>query len=118
MKRSTLLIFAFVASFVASGIIETVATPQAVQSIGFAHGILIGVIAYLWVKADANDRSTIPPGRSAILSGILPIVGIPAYFFRTRNWRQALGGSVRAVALLIAGIFCSALATEATKHLL
>lgn len=94
------LVIAIGASFVVSGVLEALAPQRHLRAIAFVHGVIIGVLCYLWCKADAAAQGRVPPGRSAIVAGVFPLAGIPLYLFRTRPARRAAIATLKAVGLL------------------
>jgi hypothetical protein len=94
------LVNAIAASFVVSGVLEAFAPQQHLRAIALVHGVIIGVLCYLWCKADAAAQGRVPPGRSALVAGVFPLVGIPVYLFRTRPARRAAVTTLKAVGLL------------------
>lgn len=115
MKRTTQLLLALAASFAVSGVLESSLSAKNSQVSGLIHAFLIGALSYMWVKAEASERNSVPPGRSALWTGIFPVVGLPIYFFRTRKWQQALKGCLLSVALLIGLSLSYAIAKSVTK---
>lgn len=76
-----------------------------------AHAILISALCYTWCRAEGLARGVIPPGRSALLAGVFPLLGIPVYFFRTRPWRPALLSTLGAAGFLAVGLLLAAVGT-------
>jgi hypothetical protein len=103
MNTSNKLLMALAASFVVDGVIEALLASSSsdLRASTLVHGAIIGVLCYLWVRADGVRRSCVPPGRSALYAGLFPIVGIPAYFFRTRDARQALFATGKALIIFV-----------------
>lgn len=102
MKRPTLILIVFALTFFIDGLFQPLVPPQHMRAVALAHGLVIGVLCYLWCKADAFARGSVPPGRSALWAGVFPIIGVPAYFFRTRPRGAAVLGTLRAIAALVA----------------
>ena len=115
MKRTTQLLLALAVSFAIFGVLESSLSAKNSQVSGLIHAFVIGALSHLWVKAEASERNAVPPGRSALWTGIFPVVGLPIYFFRTRKWQQALRGCLLAVALLIGLGLAYAIAKSVTK---
>ncbi|MNR60295.1 hypothetical protein D3C85_1817440 [compost metagenome] len=72
---------------------------------------LISALCYTWCRADGLVRGVPAPGRSALLAGIFPLLGIPVYFFRTRPWRRALLATLGAVGFLVSSLVLAAVGT-------
>ena len=62
-------------------------------------------------RADGLVRGMPAPGRSALLAGVFPVLGIPVYLFRTRPWRRALLATLGAAAFLVMGLVLAAVGT-------
>lgn len=101
MTRPTLLLVLLGATFLLDGIAGAFLTPQAETPAAVTHGIAIAIICYAWTRADAAVRSTIAPGRSALYAGLLPVLGVPAYLFRTRGAVKGATASAKAFALFV-----------------
>ncbi|QSI31304.1 rard protein [Variovorax sp. RKNM96] len=80
-----------------------------------AHAFLISALCYTWCRAEGLARGVIPPGRSALLAGVFPLLGIPVYFFRTRPWRRALVSTLGAAGFLVMGLLLAAGGTLLTE---
>jgi len=104
LPRSKLLIIVFVASFALSGLIESVLSAEVAESVFLIHGIALAVICFAWCKADTAERNIPAPVGSALLCGVLPVVGVPAHLLRTREWRKALIAIVKAFGVLVMSI--------------
>ena len=92
MRRSSQLLLIVFVSFVAAGVIDASVTAKSARAFSLMHGILCSVFAYMWIKAEAIERGSFSPGRSALWAGLFPIVGIPIYLFCTRAWKPAFKG--------------------------
>ena len=117
MPRSKLLIIVLISSFAVSGIIEGVLSSAAADSVNLIHIFVIAVICFAWCRADIEDRNIPAPLGSAILCGVLPVVGVPAHFFRTRDWRSALIATVKAVGVFVLSILAYALTLYASEFI-
>jgi hypothetical protein len=104
MTPSKKILGAALGTFLLNGIVEPFVATNDLAALAFIHGMALSVICYLWVKADAKERGTIAPGRSALWAAVLPIVGLPVYFLRTRKPLQAFAGIGKTL------VFCVALA--------
>lgn len=111
------ILFALAVSFVLSGIVEAFVPERQLTGVALWHGLIIGVICYLWCKADAAARGAVPPGRSALLAGIFPLIGVPVYFFRTRSRRAALADTGKSLLFFVAVAVLGAVCTEAVLAL-
>ena len=118
MSRSQLLIICFVASFAISGIIESIVRGKAADSVGLIHVFVIAVICFAWCKADVAERNIPAPFGSAILCGVLPVVGVPAHFFRTRQFRSALIATVKAIGVFVVSVLVYGLTLYAGEFVL
>src|SRR5262245_36507451 len=80
------------------------------------HIIVIGVLCYLWCRSHAAARGIVPPAGSAIVAGVLPVVGVPLYFFRSMPGRQALVASLKTLGLLfiMVAVFLAGFVLSAT----
>ena len=116
MSRSKLLIIVFISSFAVSGVIESFVGMEAANSVGMIHVFVIAVICFAWCKADVEERNIPAPTGSAILCGVLPVVGVPAHFFRTRKFRSALVATVKAIAVFVVSILVYALTLYAGEY--
>lgn len=118
MNRARIILAILAASFLVAGLAEPfVARPGQLRSpTEFVHTLAIGILCYMWCKADATVRGAIPPNGAALWSGLFPPIGIPLYFFRSLPLRQALvrvGKAVLFALLLVALAALGALAGEA-----
>jgi hypothetical protein len=115
MKPSTLL-WILAASFVASGVLEDL-LPAHVLANAVLHGVVIAVICYMWCRADALTRGTVPPYGIPIIAGVLPFIGIPVYLFKTRPARAAWIGIAKAIGLVFGLAVLGAISSEAIRAL-
>ena len=92
-----------VGSFFVAGLVEPfVAVAGEPLSAGaVVHSFVIAVLCYSWCQADASVRGITLPSGSALIAGLLPPVGVPLYFFRSRPWRTALMASLKALAAVV-----------------
>ncbi len=102
MPRTALLLLLLVASFAINGLVEPFVPKQHLRALMLCHGVIISLLCYAWAKAEALQRNTVAPGRSAMWAGLLPLIGLPIYFFRTRAPRQAVVATAKAALLLLA----------------
>ena len=105
MRRTRILLLLLVASFLLAGILEPfIAVPGSAQSTGaFVHAIVVAVLCYAWCKADAQERGT-PGIAGAAFAGLLPPIGLPIYFFRSRPARKAFVSLAKSLLVLIVSI--------------
>lgn len=118
MASPSVLLAVLAASFPAGGVLEALLPAHTLPAQALAHGAVVGALSYAWCRADGLRRRRLAPGRSALVAGLLPIVGLPLYFFRTRPWRQALVASALAALLGTALVLLHHAAAEATRSLL
>ena len=95
------------ASFFFFAVIEQFIRKQDLVALTVVHGVVISVLCYAWCRAEAKERGSLTPGRSALWAGLLPILGIPIYFFRTRGIKRGLISAIKAFLLLSALGICS-----------
>lgn len=81
------------------------------------HAFFIGALSYTWCRAEGLARGVVPPGRSALVAGLFPLLGLPIYFFRTRPWRQALSATLKSAGFLVGGLVLSAVGTLLVEQL-
>ena len=103
MDRATVLVLALIGSFFIAGVAEPfVARPGEPFSVAApVHMIVIGILCFAWCKAHAMTRGIEPPSGSALLAGLLPLVGVPAYFFRSMPWRTATIASLKSIGVVV-----------------
>ena len=101
MKRPALVLLVLAVTFVVYGLLQPIVPPRHERATALVHGLVIGVLCYLWCKADSFARNSVPPGRAALWAGLFPFIGIPAYFFRTRTKGAATRGTLKALGLLL-----------------
>ncbi|MET3460859.1 rard protein [Variovorax atrisoli] len=121
MNRPRRVLLALALSFVAAGVLSPVVPQMAgkpYSAIDVAHALLIGALSYTWCRAEGLERGVAPPGRSALLAGLFPILGVPIYFFRTRSFAKALVATLAAAAFLVACTMLSGLCAIASAALL
>ena len=52
------------------------------EDVWIIHSILLALLGYAWCKTHAQDNGISEPPGSAVLVGILSIIGAATYFFR------------------------------------
>ena len=102
MPRTNKLLLLLALSFAVDGLLQPFVPQQALRGVVLLHGVLIGVFCYLWAKAEAAERNSVAPGRSALWAGIFPLLGVPIYFWRTRPPGAASLAIGKATLLLVA----------------
>lgn len=120
MNRPRWILLALAVSFFVVGVADAFIPPlrgKDYTPLDVAHAFLISALCYAWCRADSLARGVIPPGRSALLAGIFPLLGIPIYFFRSRPWRQALVSTLWAAGFLVMGLVLAAAGTLLTEQL-
>lgn len=121
MNRPRRVLLALALSFVVAGVLSPI-VPQAAgksySAVDVAHALLIGALCYTWCRADGLERGVLPPGRSALVAGLFPLLGVPIYFLRTRPFAKALLASLGAIAFLVACTMLSGLCAIVTAALL
>jgi hypothetical protein len=102
MKPSAVILLILGMTFVIDGVMAPFLTPGLEGRIGLLHGVIIGVACYIWCKLDAEERGATAPGRSAFWAGVMPIIGVPVYFFRTRPSGVAAVSTAKALGFVAA----------------
>lgn len=118
MNRPRWILLALGLSFLVVGVADAFVPPvrgKEYSVLDVAHAFLISALCYTWCRAEGLARGVIPPGRSALLAGVFPMLGIPVYFFRTRPWRRALLATLGAVGFLAMGLALAAVGTLLTE---
>jgi hypothetical protein len=121
MNRPRRVLLALALSFVVAGVLSPIVPEVAGKSysvVDVVHSLLIGALCYTWCRADGLWRGVLPPGRSALVAGIFPLLGVPLYFLRTRPFPRAVVATLGATAFLVACIGLSGLCAIATAALL
>ena len=103
MPPTRALLACIAATFPVAGLLGAASPATALPALAVGHGLAVGAFTYSWCRAESLQHHRAPPGRSALMAGVFPLVGVPLYFFRTRPWRQACRDSARA------GTFAAAL---------
>jgi hypothetical protein len=116
MRNASVILYALAITFVIDGALGALA-PQHERGLALAHGLVIGIACYMWCRAEAAARGSSPPGRSALWAGVLPIAGIPIYFFRTRPAGRAALGTAKAAGLVVLLFALDAGVAEAVRAL-
>lgn len=113
MSRPRLFLLLLALSFFFAGLADAfVSTPQSPNSIvAFVHTFFIAALVYLWCKADAAERRTPPPAGAPLFAALLPPLGVPVYFFRSRPLRPALVATALALVFLVLLVSLSVAAT-------
>ncbi|RLA28890.1 MAG: hypothetical protein DRR11_16070 [Gammaproteobacteria bacterium] len=106
MAKSTILIILFVVSFVVAGFVEAVQgwTDQFDSPSYVLHAFVIAVICFAWCKADVEERNFEMPTGSTILCAVLPMIGVPLHFYRTRVAKQAAIAVIKSVGVALVAI--------------
>jgi len=121
MNRPRRVLLALALSFVVAGVLSPIVPEVAGKSfsvVAVVHSQIIGALCYKWCRADGLWRGVLPPGRSALVAGIFPLLGVPLYFLRTRPFPRAVVATLGATAFLVACIGLSGLCAIATAALL
>lgn len=114
MNRPRWILLALALSFLVVGVADAFVPPlrsKDYTAFDVVHVFLISALCYMWCRADGLVRGVPAPGRSALLAGVFPVLGIPVYLFRTRPWRRALLATLGAAAFLVTGLVLAAVGT-------
>jgi hypothetical protein len=109
------LLLALASTYIAEGVIaphlrSLGSTPD---NLNMAQTFVGSALVFRWCKADAALRHVKPV--APVLVALLPPVGLPIYFFKTRPVRKAFGSLGKSVLFLIAMVFlytCCAILSE------
>jgi len=101
-------------SFLASGVAEgyMALLGRVLNEAAVAHLFVLAVLSFAWCKADVSARNIKEPSGSALLVGLIALVGVPLYFFRSRPTKDAALATARAVAFFV---LCGALYIGGTR---
>ena len=99
MNRAKLYLWIILVSFVMSGSVEGAfgVAGQTMNEFALAHMFVLMVLGFSWCNAHADSRGIKAPRAAAFWVALLPIVGVPLYFFRSMQWRHAAWSSVQAL---------------------
>ncbi|MDZ4359743.1 MAG: rard protein [Variovorax sp.] len=114
MNRPRWVLLTLALSFLVVGVADALVPPlrgKDYTAFDVVHVFLISALCYTWCRADGLVRGVLAPGRSALLAGVFPLLGIPVYFFRTRPWRRALLATLGAAVFLVMGLVLAAVGT-------
>lgn len=71
------------------------------NELNVAHILTLSPLFFFWCKADAAARNIRPPTGAPLLVGLMPLIAVPCYFFRTYTPGPALAKSGKAFAFLV-----------------
>ncbi|KQX87509.1 hypothetical protein [Variovorax sp. Root473] len=114
MSRPRWILLALALSFLVVGVADAFVAPvrgKDYTAFDVVHVFLISALCYTWCRADGLARGVPAPGRSALLAGVFPVLGVPVYFFRTRPWQRALLCTLGAAAFLAISLVLAAVGT-------
>jgi hypothetical protein len=106
--RAVLIVLAL--TCVIDGILDSYFGERHSRTLLVEHALAIGVLCYVWCRADAASRGVSPDG--ALFAGIFPLFGIPVYLFRTRSGRARWISNGKALALLFGSSLLTAVTSE------
>jgi len=114
-NESTKWLWWFAASFAVAGLIDSQLpiTDSVFGGSAVVHMIIIGFLTFSWVKAHSRDTGTPLSSGSALFAGLIPLIGVPTYFFRTRGLKSGGLSTLKAAGFFIV---CG-LSYEATFYL-
>ena len=92
MARDKLILIAIVLTWPIAGFLEpfTPSYGRSYNEITLVHSVVLALLLFAWCKAHAASRGIKPPTGAAVLSALIPPIGLPYYFFRSYPWRRAL----------------------------
>ena len=117
MPFSRVLVLLFIASFAISGMVEGYFGLHGESAVAFTHVLAIAVICFAWCRADIAERDIAAPTGSAIFCAVLPPLGVPVHFFRTRRVGPALVATAIAFAVMLASVLAYSLMLGAGEYL-
>jgi hypothetical protein len=92
-----IVLFIFLSSGIA-GLVEG-AFPEAQAVSFFIHAVIIAILLFVWCGKHAKENGVRPPDGAKLLCGLLGLIGVPLYLFRTFGFK--LGGYKFLLCLLV-----------------
>ena len=120
MVRARTWSFAIVLLFLSSGLALGGLSDEdtdAALSLSLLVALLLYVLTYLWMKADARERSTpSPPGAAPLIVAMYPLA-IPYHLLATRRgWRRG-AALLQFLCFVVVAVAVQLLAAEAARAL-
>jgi hypothetical protein len=98
MKQLNIYLILIAISFLTSGILEAV---YANLDLSFPHVILIAILVFVWCKEHALENNLNSSSGYRLFSAVIPIVGLPVYFFKFFGFKQ---GGIKTVKTILFSI--------------
>lgn len=99
MNSSKRVLVVLFLSFAVSGVLETLAVSaeKDPQSIAFVHTFVIAILVFTWCGIHAKENSLGYPGGYRLLAALIPIIGLPVYFYRFFGFKH---GTIKLLKLI------------------
>ena len=111
MNKPNHYLIAIALSFVVSGIIEPLVSMNNQQGIVMGHILVLAILMFGWCKSHCKYSGFKEPKSSALMCGLLGIIGVSIYFFRVFGAKK---GFLKTLFALVFVILCAVLYALAT----
>ena len=116
MKKPSHYLIAIALSFVVSGIIEPLVSMNNQQGLAMGHILVLAILMFGWCKSHCKYSKIKEPKGSALMCGLLGIIGVTIYFFRAFGAKKGIKNTFLAFIFVLFCVVLYALATYITNY--
>ena len=116
MNKPNYYLIAIALSFVALGIIEPLVSMNNKQGVVMGHILVLAILMFGWCKSHCKYSGFKEPKGSALLCGLLGIIGASIYFFRTSGAKKGFISTFFALIFIIFCVVLYAITTYMTSY--
>ncbi len=116
MNKPNHYLIAIALSFVVSGIIEPLVSMNNQQGIVMGHILVLAILMFRWCKSHCKYSGLKEPKGSALMCGLLGIIGASIYFFRAFGAKKGFVSTLFALVFIIFCVVLYVLATYITNY--
>jgi len=100
MKESNKYIAWLLLSFIIAGVVDGLG----INSTTFAQPIIVAILVFAWCGIHAIENEITMAKGYRIFSAVIPVVGVPIYFFRYFGFIKGLMKTLKAFGVLVAAV--------------
>ncbi len=101
MTKSQIIVAVLVTTFLISGITEAV-WPSLTGAAFLIHIVVIACLLFWWVGEHASEQGLVErPFGARVLAALIPLIGLPYYFYRSYGFQSGTIKLLLAIVLLV-----------------
>ena len=116
MNKPIHYLIAIAFSFILSGIIEPLVSMNSQQGVALGHMLVLAFLTFGWCKSHCKYSEIKEPKGSALMCGLLGIIGVLIYFFRAFGAKQGFKNTFLALVFVLLCVLLYTFSTYMTNY--